>query len=109
MSKPSAASDPAIVFAALGDVTRLELVSRLGDGMQHSIAQLTTGLDLTRQAVTKHLHVLLRAGVVTCERVGRENRFAIRPASIANARDYLARASRQWDAAIKRLRAAVEE
>ena len=109
MSNASEAIDSAPVFAALGDITRLELVSRLSDGKQHSIAQLTQGLDLTRQAVTKHLHVLRRAGVVSCERVGRESRFVIRPDPIVKAREYLARASAQWDEAVERLRASVEE
>jgi len=97
------------VFAALGDVTRLKLVSRLSDGKQHSIVQLTDGLDLTRQGVTKHLRVLQRAGMVSCERIGRESRFSIRPDPIAKARDYLTRASAQWDEAIQRLRKSVEE
>lgn len=109
MLKVSEAIGSASVFAALGDITRLELVSRLCDGKQHSIAQLAEGLDLTRQGVTKHLHVLQRAGVVSCERVGRESRFTIRPDPIANARDYLARASKQWDEALERLRASVEK
>ncbi len=109
MSNVTEAVGTAPVFAALGDITRLELVARLSDGKQHSIAQLTDGLDLTRQGVTKHLHVLQRAGLVSCERVGRESRFTIRPDPIAKARDYLARASAQWDDAIERLRASVEE
>ena len=96
------------VFAALGDATRLQLVSRLIDGKQCSIAQLTEGLELTRQAVTKHLHVLKEVGMVDCKRVGRERRFVLRPDPISGARDYLARASAQWDEAIARLRAAVE-
>ena len=90
----------ASVFAALGDATRLELVS---------IVQLTGGLELTRQGVTKHLHVLRDAGLVSCQRIGRENRFTLEPGPIAKARDYLARASVQWDEAIERLRARVEE
>ena len=103
---PSEASAP--IFAALGSVTRLELISRLGDGGEHSIASLTEGLDLTRQAVTKHLQVLQHAGIVDSRRVGRESRFTIRPDPIAQARDYLARVSNQWDEAIARLRQAVE-
>ena len=71
--------------------------------------QLADGLDLTRQGVTKHLHVLRQAGMVSCKRVGRESRFTISPGPIAKARDYLTRASAQWDEAIERLRAAVEE
>ncbi len=110
MSRASARGrSPAQVFAALGDITRLELVSRLGDGGQHSITELTEGLALTRQAVTKHLEVLKDAGIVNRRRVGRESRFAIRPNSVARAKDYLARISTQWDEAIERLRASVED
>ena len=100
----SATSDPARVFAALGDGTRLELVARLSRLGDRSIAQLTAGLDLTRQAVTKHLRVLEDAGVVTRRRVGRESRFAIQPRTLVGAQDYLAKASAQWDDAISRRR-----
>jgi len=109
MSNVSDAVDSAPVFAALGDVTRLELLSRLSDGKEHSIVQLVDGLNLTRQGVTKHLHVLKQAGVVSCERIGRESRFTISPDPLVKARDYLTRASAQWDEAIERLRASVEE
>ncbi len=100
--------DLAPVFAALGDSTRLELVARLSDGEGHSIAQLSHGLDLTRQGVTKHLRVLERAGVVSSSRVGRESRFVIKDCAFEGAREYLARASAQWDDAIERLRKTVE-
>ena len=102
-------TDPAPVFAALGDATRLEIVSRLSDGQPRSIAQLTGGLDLTRQGVTKHLRVLEQAGIVSGRRVGREHRFVFSPEPIADARMHLDRVSRQWDAALARLRAFVEE
>src|SRR5215510_5039124 len=60
------------VFAALGDETRLALVARLcADGPQ-SIARLTSGSAVTRQAITKHLGVLADAGVVHDLRRGRE-------------------------------------
>lgn len=101
-------TEPAPVFAALGCVTRLELVSRLCDGNEHSIASLTDGLDLTRQAVTKHLQVLQQAGIVHNQRVGRERRFSIRHDPINQAKDYLQRVSNQWDDAITRLRSQVE-
>ena len=110
MSRVEARSQaPAPVFAALGCVTRLELVSRLSDGQEYSITALTDGLDVTRQAITKHLQVLQHAGIVDSRRVGRESRFTIRPGSITRAKDYLTRVSDQWDEAIARLRAAVEE
>ena len=110
MSRVSARhKDPAPVFAALGHVTRLELVSRLSDDNQHSITELTDGMDLTRQAVTKHLQVLRDAGLVNRKRIGRESRFAMKCGPINNARDCLTRISDQWDEAIARLRAMLEE
>lgn len=110
MSRASARQrSPARVFAALGDTTRLELVSRLSDGERHSISELTEGLALTRQAVTKHLQVLGDVGLVNRKRMGRESRFAIQPKAIDTARDHLAKVSAQWDKAIVRLRAVVED
>ena len=109
MSRVEARSEaPASVFAALGSATRLELVSRLSDGREYSITALTNGLDLTRQAVTKHLQVLQHAGIVDSRRAGRESRFTIRPGPITQAKNYLLRVSDQWDEAIERLRATVE-
>ena len=108
MSRRSATLSTAPVFAALGDVTRLELVSRLQDGQSHSIAQLTDGLGLTRQGITKHLRVLQDVGIVGSKRVGRERRFALRTAPLTKASAYLMHASAQWDEAIARLKALVE-
>ncbi|HNP35370.1 MAG TPA: metalloregulator ArsR/SmtB family transcription factor [Woeseiaceae bacterium] len=109
MSRVRARSQkPAAVFAALGCVTRLELISRLRDGRDYSITELTDGLDHTRQAITKHLRVLQDAGIINGRRVGRERRFTIRPDPIKQASEYLKRVSNQWDNSIARLRATVE-
>ena len=97
------------VFAALGDSIRLELVDRLSAGQSLAIVQLTDGLRVTRQAVTKHLRVLREAGLVSSRRVGRENRFQLRPGPLISASDYLAKASAQWDESIRRLREHVEK
>ena len=58
------------VFAALGDETRLRVVSRLSEEGPLSIARLTEGSHVSRQAVTKHLRVLEDAGLVRGERAG---------------------------------------
>ncbi len=97
------------LFAALGDATRLALVARLARGQPCSISQLTEGSRLTRQAITKHLRILERAGIVHSVRAGRESRFAFDPAPIADAKEYLDRVSAQWDEALTRLKAFVEE
>jgi DNA-binding transcriptional ArsR family regulator len=105
---PAAPRGPAPVFAALGDETRLSLVGRLSSGPPQSISRLARGSRLTRQAITKHLLVLERAGVVHSLRVGREQQFAFRPAPLKDAQDYLARVSDQWDGVLMRLKDFVE-
>lgn len=107
MSNPSTA-DPAPIFAALGDRTRLALLDKLGDGQARSIAALSSDTALTRQAITKHLHVLQDAGLVASLRVGRESRFAARREALDEARAYLDGVSRQWDDMLGRLKAFVE-
>ena len=96
------------MFAALGDGTRLNLLSRLSLGPPLSISRLSDGSSLTRQAVTKHLRVLERAGLVRCIRHGRERRFALRPDALDQARRELEAIAHQWDEALYRLRAHVE-
>ena len=107
-SRLAALRTRASVFAALGDETRLSVLARLTKGEPQSIARLTEGTSLTRQAVTKHLHVLAEAGLLRNVRVGRENRFALNPRPLARARDYLDEVSHQWDDALARLKAYVE-
>jgi len=96
------------VFAALGDATRLHIVSRLGETGPLSITRLTEGTRVTRQAVTKHLQALAAAGLVRSHREGRERIWKLRPRRLEEVRDDLARISKQWDQAISRLRAFVE-
>ena len=97
------------MFAALGDPTRLALIAKLCRGAPLSISRLAEGSALTRQAVTKHLRVLETTGVVSSERSGRESLYRLEPAPIATMRSYLDTISRQWDDALGRLKAFVEE
>src|SRR5262245_56908727 len=97
------------VFAALGDETRLRLVARLSTGGTASIAQLTAESGVTRQAVTKHLHVLAGAGLVRGARRGRESRWQLEPQRLEEARRSLELISPRWDEALLRLRAFVED
>lgn len=109
MLRAEPAADPVRIFAALGDPTRAALVRRLGDGQGRSIARLAADTRLTRQAVTKHLHVLRHAGLVSAERQGRESRFVLDPAPMRQAGDWMAAISSQWDDALGRLKAFVED
>ena len=97
------------VFAALGDETRLRLVARLCHEAPLSIASLTDGSNLTRQAVTKHLRVMEAAGLVRSSPRGRENVWSLDQRRLQSARRYLDLISGQWDDALGRLREFVEK
>ena len=126
----------AAIFAALGDRTRLRLVERLsarpaGDAAGHgtgdhadasgrnrvgirvndgamSITKLTAEFNVSRQAITKHLRVMERAGLVSSSRRGRERVWQLRQRRLDEARHYLELISQQWDEALGRLRMFVE-
>ena len=100
---------PAPIFAALGDPTRLRLVDQLCRRGPRSIAELTEGSGVTRQAITKHLRVLEAAELVRSVRSGRMNLFVFRADHIADLRAYLDLVSKQWDEALARLKLFVEE
>ena len=104
----TAVRERASIFAALGDETRLAMVGTLANGQAQSIARLTAGTNLTRQAVSKHLRVLEGAGIVRLVRVGRESRFELEPRAIDGVRAYLDQVSKQWDDALARLKLLVE-
>jgi DNA-binding transcriptional ArsR family regulator len=97
------------VFAALGDEQRLRIVARLSNEGPLSIAELTAGANVTRQAITKHLHVLADAGLVRGDREGRENIWTLEGRRLDEARRQLETMSKQWDDKIERLRAFVED
>jgi DNA-binding transcriptional ArsR family regulator len=106
---PRSARAAAPIFAALGEPTRLALVHRLGQDGPSSITRLTDGGDVTRQAVSKHLAVLERAGLVRGEARGRERIWELAPERLEVARSYLDHIEARWDEALERLRDLVEK
>lgn len=105
----SRAESAALLFAALADPTRVALIERLADGAPRPIVALTAGTPLTRQAVTKHLAVLRGAGLVLRRPSGRETLYVLRPKRLAEARAWLDSIGAQWENALARLKAHVEE
>ena len=106
---PARRAEAAVVFAALGDETRLKIVDRLCREGPLSIMALTDGAAVSRQAITKHLHALEEAGLARGARSGRESIWELRPHRLAETRRYLDQITAQWDAALERLRAFVEK
>ena len=97
------------LFAALADETRLELLMRLTRDGPGSIAALSAGSSVSRQAITKHLKVLADAGYVRSRRQGRERVWRLRREQLDEVRVWLDRLSAEWDEALGRLKSLVEE
>jgi DNA-binding transcriptional ArsR family regulator len=87
----------------------LRLISRLCDHGPASITRLTAGFDMSRQAITKHLRVMKNSGLVRSARRGRESVWELDKRRLQEVRRYLDLISRQWDAALGRLREFVED
>jgi DNA-binding transcriptional ArsR family regulator len=102
-------TEAAPVFAALGETTRLRLVAKLCTEGPLSISRLSEGTGVTRQAITKHLQTLEDAGLVHGMRAGRERIWELETKRLEKARRCLDLISSQWDDAIGRLRAFVED
>lgn len=114
MARPRSASARGLqiaapVFAALGDETRLQVVARLCAEGPMSIVRLADGSGVSRQAVSKHLHVLADAGLVHSDRDGRESLWTLQPRALSDAMRALDSISRTWDDTLERLRAFVED
>ena len=94
------------LWAAVADPTRRKLLDVLLARGEATATALATELPVTRQAVSKHLAVLDRVGLVERRQRGREVRYAVRPERLDAAAESMARVATEWDqrlAAIKRL------
>ena len=96
-------------FAALSDPTRRQIVELLAAGGAQRIADISSGFDMSRQAVTKHLDILNKAGVVIAERRGRERFHRLAGDAFDPIHDWLARYDRFWESKLSQLRKIVEE
>ncbi|WP_329281483.1 ArsR/SmtB family transcription factor [Streptomyces sp. NBC_00691] len=105
----SAAGSPSAtdsVIGALADPTRRRLLDLLAQEGEATATALAARLPVSRQAIVKHLAVLEAAGLVSAARVGREVRYAVRPAALDATARWMAALAADWDrrlADVKRL------
>jgi DNA-binding transcriptional ArsR family regulator len=97
------------VFFALADPTRRRVLERLTEQGPATPTELAAELPITRQAVSKHLAALSRAGLVEPGRRGRETRYEARPATLAEALGWLSRVGTAWDARLVALAELLED
>ena len=99
----------ALLFAALGDPTRLALLRQLAIDGPASISTLAEQQSMTRQGVTKHLYVLSDSGIIDGNRQGREQVWALNTQRLADGRRHLDAIAAGWDEALARFKMLVEE
>jgi DNA-binding transcriptional ArsR family regulator len=97
--------DPGPVFTALADPTRRAVLRAVAGRGTATATELTGDVDVTRQAVAKHLRVLTEAGLVAAERAGKEQRYRVTPAPFTDALAWMAEVGAAWDVRLDRLAA----
>ncbi|XVX20647.1 ArsR/SmtB family transcription factor [Actinomycetota bacterium] len=97
------------VFAALADPSRRALLSRLGSEGPASASALAREVEISRQAVAKHLAVLAEARLVAPEHVGREVRYHVQPARLRVSAAWLEQRASAWDTQLAALKRAAEQ
>lgn len=105
---PGAGQDGARALGALADPTRRAVLDLLIAQGPASASALAREVDISRQALTKHLGSLVEVGVLTTQRSGREVRYVIDPATLTAASDWLDARARAWDRQLAALKRAAE-
>jgi DNA-binding transcriptional ArsR family regulator len=96
------------VWAAVGDPSRRRLLDLLLDSGVSTPTKLAGRLPLTRQAVSKHLGVLERAGLVTSAPLGRETTYRIRADEFDRVARDMAETASRWNRRLRRIKALAE-
>jgi DNA-binding transcriptional ArsR family regulator len=95
------------VFQAIADPTRRELLSLLAD-REMPVTMISEHFPISRTAVSKHLHVLEEAGLVSGRKVGRETRYILSPEPLQELKSWLSYYERFWDKKLSVLKSFVE-
>jgi DNA-binding transcriptional ArsR family regulator len=84
-----------LLFGALADATRRDIVERLAAG-EATVTELAAPFSISLPAISRHLKVLERASLITRSRHGRWRSAQLSPTSLASAATWLARSERLW-------------
>lgn len=95
------------VFQAIADPTRRELLSLLA-GRELPVMEISEHFPMSRTAVSKHLHILKDAGLVSERKIGRETRYMLQPEPLQELKRWLSYYERFWDNKLSALKSFVE-
>jgi DNA-binding transcriptional ArsR family regulator len=95
-------------FSALGDPTRRAILARLAQG-EASVSELAEPFDMSVRAVSKHLQVLERAGLVTRGRDAQRRPCRLQAAPLKQASEWMEHYRQSWEQSFDRLDAYLRE
>jgi DNA-binding transcriptional ArsR family regulator len=98
----AAADRLSVVFAALADPTRRAIIARLADG-EATVTELAEPFPISLPAISRHLKVLERAGLISRSRSGQWRSSTLEAAPLKEATDWMERYRVFWDASFDRL------
>jgi DNA-binding transcriptional ArsR family regulator len=96
------------LFRALGDPTRIEIVRRLSSGAPHTISSVSSGLEISRQGVRKHIQILADAKIIRLETKGRDTVVSLDLKELDRGKVFIAELEFRWDKRLQGLRRVVE-
>ena len=91
-----------VIFGALADPTRRAILARLAEG-EATVTELTAPFPISMPAISRHLKVLERAGLISRSRAGQYLSSTLQPAPLREAAEWMERYRRFWDASFDRL------
>lgn len=109
MNADPAPGTVAAVFVALADPSRRQVIGVLAQRGVATATVIAEELDITRQAVAKHLATLAGAGLVDSWKTGREVRFRLHPVPLRLAARWLEGAAGAWDQQLTAVKDAIEQ
>jgi DNA-binding transcriptional ArsR family regulator len=95
-------------FSALADPTRRAILARLARG-EATVNELAEPFDMSQPAISKHLKVLERAGLVSVGRAGQRRPRRLVPEPLADANEWIERHREAWESSFRRLDDLLEE
>jgi DNA-binding transcriptional ArsR family regulator len=95
-------------FAALADPTRRAILARLASG-EATVMELAEPFDMSQPAISKHLKVLERAGLIVSAQDAQRRPRKLEPKPLADAVDWIENYRKHWEAAFERLDEVLDE
>lgn len=97
-----------LIFGSLADTTRRDILRRVA-GLELSVGEIASSYDISLAAVSKHLVVLEKAGLITKRRDGKQQIASLSPAAVTDASSHLERYRDIWESRLDRLGAYLEK